>query len=596
LFKITKHLLNGPSENIIPSEKSPEILVQDFSDFFIDKIVNIRKDVAFQNKDVIEDIEVGNIEASNTSCLVNFSPATEEEIKKFVQQSANKSCELDPLPTWLLKSCINELTPILTKIVNISLEHATVPESFKSARIRPLIKKQSLDQNTLKNYRPVSNLPYFSKILEKVVNTRIEEHLEKHELHEINQSAYRKFHSTETALLKVQNDILEYLDRGNVTILVMLDLSAAFDTIDHKKLLLRLKQTFGFADNPLQWVASYLTDRYQTVSIEDKLSEPVLMTFGVPQGSVLGPKFYTMYTKPVGSICRNHGLNHHFYADDSQLYLSFKPAEQTSKTATITQIEQCLNDIISWMNSNMLKLNADKTEVICFSNQKHSRHIENLELKIGESSIRPSSHVRNLGATLDSNMQMDKHVNLVTQTCYRQIRHISHIRQYLTKSATRTLVNSLVTSRLDYCNSLLYGVQKSITSKLQNVQNAAARLITKTSRFEHVTPILKDLHWLQIQDRIKYKILIQTFKGLHGQSPVYIRDLLEVYVPNRTLRSASAATTLVPQQGRLVTCGDRCFRVAAARLWNSLPENLRKETALNSFKRALKTHLFKLFY
>ena len=297
-----------------------------------------------------------------------------------------------------------------------------------------------------------------------------------------------------------------------------------------------------------------------------------------------------------GLSVKKHGLNHHFYADDSQLYLSFKPADQASKVVTITRVEQCLKEIISWMNSNMLKLNADKTELIIFSSQKHSKLVENVELEIGDSSIKPSKTVRNLGVTLNSNMHMDHHVNSVTRTCYGQIRQIGHIRPYLTSDATKTLINSLVTSRLDYCNALLYGVPKSTTSKLQTVQNTAARLITKTTRFEHITPILKDLHWLQIQDRIKYKILIQTFKTLHGQSPVYMRDLVEVYVPNRNLRSASAATTLVPQKCRLVSYGDRSFKVAAAKLWNSLPDNLRKDSSLNSFKRALKTHLFKNSY
>ena len=161
----------------------------------------------------------------------------------------------------------------------------------------------------LKNYRPVSNLPFVSKVLEKVVSSCIEEHLISSNLDEQHQSAYRKFHSTETALLKVQNDILQSLDKNNVTVLVMLDLSAAFDTIDHKTLLHRLKDMFGIAGKLLEWMTSYLSGRYRTVTIDGKLSEPVVMNFSVPQGSVLGPKFYTMYTAPIGAICKKHDLS-----------------------------------------------------------------------------------------------------------------------------------------------------------------------------------------------------------------------------------------------------------------------------------------------
>ena len=128
----------------------------------------------------------------------------------------------------------------------------------------------------------------------------------------------------------------------------MLDLSAAFDTIDHNTLLQRLEHLFGIKNKPLQWISSYLSNRYQTVCIDGELSKPVLMKFSVPQGSVLGPKYYTMYTKPVGSICKNHGLSHHFYADDSQLYLSFKPTDNVAHTVALCLAGSCLNDIVAW--------------------------------------------------------------------------------------------------------------------------------------------------------------------------------------------------------------------------------------------------------
>ena len=212
---------------------------------------------------------------------------------------------------------------------------------------------------------------------------------------------------------------------------------------------------FGIAGKRLEWMSSYLSGRYQTVTIDGKLSAPVQMNFSVPQGSVLGPKFYTMYTTPVGAICKKHGLEYHFYADDSQLYLSFKPTDQVTRAEAIRRIEACLKDILSWMQGNMLKQNAGL--------------VNGISVAVGDSDIRPSSCVRNLGAWLDSRMDMEQHVNSVCKSCFGQIRQIDHNRQYLTTDAIKSLVNSLVTSRLDYCNALLSGVTKAILNKLQNV-------------------------------------------------------------------------------------------------------------------------------
>lgn len=397
----------------------------------------------------------------------------------------------------------------------------------------------------------------------------------------------------------MQNDILQSLDKSNASILVLLDLSAAFDTIDHVTLLHRLENHFGIADKPLQWIKSYLTDRYQTVCIDGKLSKPVKMHFSVPQGSVLGPKFYTMYTKPVGSICKKHGLKHHFYADDSQLYLSFEPTDDQSQLETIRRVEDCFNEIVQWMHINMLKLNADKTEVIVFCSKQKEQSVENITITVGDSAIKPSKCVRNLGAMLDSQLNMEQHVNSVCRSSYGQIRKIGHIRKFLTTHATKTLVNSLVTSRMDYCNGLLHGVSKSTISKLQNVQHTAARLISKTSRFDHVSPILEDLHWLPVNYRIKYKILTLTYKALNDKGPVYIKNMLKVYHPKRTLRSQNGSLRLVeedPRHIKSVTYGDRRFEVAAPKLWNALPNGIRDSKSLCSFKRSLKTHFFKQAY
>ena len=205
-----------------------------------------------------------------------------------------------------------------------------------------------------KNFRPVSNLPFISKLIEKSVAVQLVQYIEDNNLDEKLQSAYKKLHSTETALLRVQDDILRAVDRGCTVVLLLLDLSAAFDTVDHGLLLHRLNTRFGIKDKVLAWFKSYLTDRSLFVRINGSNSSQSNLKFGVPQGSVLGPILYLLYTSPLGDIIRRHDMNFHFYADDCQIYFSF----DSVSSDTITRIEAYLQDIATWMSLNKLKLNA----------------------------------------------------------------------------------------------------------------------------------------------------------------------------------------------------------------------------------------------
>ena len=266
-------------------------------------------------------------------------------------------------------------------------------------------------------------------------------------------------------------------------------------------------------------VSDELTDRYQTVCVDGELSTPVLMEYSVPQGSVLGPKNYVMYTKPLADIIRRHGLQYHFYADDTQLYVSFKPGDTMIQHEAVSRIESCLKDIEAWMHTNMLKLNADKTEVMLFSSKHNSKDLDTTSVNIGTASIASTSCMRNLGVMFDSSMTMEQQVNAVCRSGYTQLRKIGHIRRYLTDDAVKSLVNGLVTSRIDYCNALLYGIPNRLIEKLQCVQNTAARIITRTPRHSHITPVLKTLHWLPVQYRIQYKLLVHTYNCLLYTSP-----------------------------------------------------------------------------
>ena len=202
-----------------------------------------------------------------TSVLSSLKPATSDEIAKLIKNSAPKSCDIDPIPTLLLKLCQDELLPVITHIVNTSLSCSTVPKQLKLAFIRPLLKKLLLDPEVLKNFRPVSNLSFISKLIERVVADRLGAHMLTNQLYEPLQNDYRHLHSPETAILKVLNDLLKSIDTKGGAILVLLDLSAAFDTIDHKILCQRLED-LGVRDAAAAWFQSYLSDRSQAVGLD----------------------------------------------------------------------------------------------------------------------------------------------------------------------------------------------------------------------------------------------------------------------------------------------------------------------------------------
>ena len=378
-----------------------------------------------------------------------------------------------------------------------------------------------------------------------------------------------------------------------MVVLVMTDLSSAFDTIDHSIMLHRFQHTFGITGQALKWIQSYIQDRTQSVAIGDSRSSQSKLAYGVPQGSVLGPMMYCMYTRPVGDIARSHGLSHHGYADDGQEYDIITAPAQWPEVST--KISDFVSELQDWMSRNMLKLNNDKFEFIIFHPKHHRIVAEDFTLCIGDHSYTPAGHVRNLGVNQDEALTMEKHVRTVSRSCYHQLRSISKIRQYITVDACRSLIQATVTSRLDYGNVLLYNLPKNLLNRLQMVQNASARLITRTSRRSHITPVLIDLHWLPIQYRAAYKVLLYVYKAVHGEAPAYICDLVEEYTPTRSLRSASQHLLKV-QPARTVTYGSRSFCVCGPKLWNELPPHVRNAQSLVTYKKLLKTHLFKLAY
>ena len=307
--------------------------------------------------------------------LFNLEPASEDEVRKIIMKSASKSCDLDPIPTNILKALLDILIKPITIIINLSLESGTFPLSFKEAHVTLLLKKSNLPVNNLKNYRPVSNLSFISKIIETVVSNRLQAHINSNKLNNPMQSAYRKFHSTETALLSVHNDISVSLDKGHVTALTLLNLSAAFDTIDHNTLTNRLAEWYGVSGMALAWFKSYLCGRHQKIKIDKSFSDSSLLEHGVPQGSVLGPLLFSLYTAPLSTIISSYGLSHHLYADDTQIYISL-----TGDTATesLKMLQSCITGVSAWMAQSKLKLNPSKTEFLLIGSKSQKEKFINL--------------------------------------------------------------------------------------------------------------------------------------------------------------------------------------------------------------------------
>ena len=257
---------------------------------------------------------------------------------------------MDPIPTSLLKSCVDVLLTPITNIVNLSLKSGVFPDTLKLSHITPLLKKPSLSKDDMTNYRPVSKFNFISKLLGKNIAKRIRSHLESNDLLNRYQSACRPMHSTETALLKVQNDLLKNLDDGKTTVLVLLDLSAAFDTLDHSGVISLLQNWYSISGNAPRWFASYLMDRQQVVTVKECVGEPFQTKYGVTQGSVLGSLLFTLYATPL-------------YADDTQICITLSSSEPEMSLALL---QSCLLDVGDWMRSSKLKLNPDKAEVLLF--------------------------------------------------------------------------------------------------------------------------------------------------------------------------------------------------------------------------------------
>ena len=504
---------------------------------------------------------------------------------QLIKSSPRTSNRMDPLPTWLLVKHLRVLLPVITVIVNSALMSG-MPSIYKHSVVCPLLKKQGSDETKMDNYRPVSTLPFLSKIIERVVNNRLSNYMERNNLLDPFQSAYRRFHSCETSLLKVLNDAFEAVDNKKIAILTLLDLSAAFDSVNHN-ILKQVLCALNITGSAQLWLVSYLMGRQQSIIIGDNMSPPLTIEHGVPQGSVLGPLLFCIYIFDIGSVLEGTNITYMSYADDVQLFTSTDP---TNVSVAISNVQACTDRIKKYLAERRLMMNNIKTEII-FIGSKKALQTPSLptEVSICNSVIQVSQVVRNLGFLIDNHLNFSAHVSKVKSSAFYHLKVISKLRKSLSVQTTMILVHSLVMSRINFCAPLLFGVRKTLVGQMQRIQNAAFRVILKKRKTEDIRQELKQLKCLSIEKLLEYRSLCLVHKIIHSHKPGYLSNLLRPYVPLRSLRSTTLHLLDVPRVTTAI--GERAFSVSMPRLWNGLPEEIRKINDYGRFSGAVLRHL-----
>lgn len=380
------------------------------------------------------------------------------------------------------------------------------------------------------------------------------------------------------------NDVLLGFDNDMCTIMLFLDLSAAFDTIDIEKLLDILSIEIGITGNALKWFRSFLSGRTQKVRIKQVFSSCLEVLFGTVQGSVLGPVLFNIYVRSQPKVFKKCNFNTTSFADDANGSKTFALTFQYNVLKN--DLPACLREVTTWMNINFLKINADKTEILLLFPESLSNKVIIRGVLYEDQCIRFSKDVKNVGVWLDQNVNFDKHTNKIVSHSHKLLKDIGRIRNVLTKDHTEMLVHAVISSRLDYCNSLFFNMKQQNMFKLQKVQNAAARLITRKRKRESVRETLNELHWLKVESRIVFKMILIVYKCIYGLCSKNLKLSYKSYNcrPNDYLQLKTIRVK--------TKHGKRTFDYAAPHLWNALPLDVRMEEDVERFKRRLKTILF----
>ena len=555
-----------------------KLIANNFNTFFANVGPNLSRNIKSSSNKSIQYFLTMPV---NTS--FSFHTISESDVLKVIQELKPKtSFGHDHISTNVLKRITHIILPTLTLIINQSLVTGIFPNQLKIARVIPLYKKD--DETILDNYRPISLLTSISKVFEKIVFKQMYEYFTSNNLFYDHQYGYRTLHSTELATMEMTDRILLDIDNKKLPISVFLDLSKAFDTLDHDILLQKL-QYYGVSDIPLRWLNSYLTERQQYVDFNGTKSISLPVQTGVPQGSILGPLLFIIYMNDV------HMASNYFtpivYADDTNLYSTLGAFSLTTPINTHNfkelsdSINTELNNISDWLAINKLSLNVKKTKYMIFhSKQRNVSHI-NLDLKINNHPIDRVKDFNFLGLTIDDTLSWKDHIQKISTKISRVIGVLNRLKKFLPSSILILLYNSLILPHLQYC-SLVWGFRPGRIVKLQK---RAVRLITNSKYNAHTEPLFKKMNLLKFEDIFKCNALRFIYKILNKSLPQYFIDIFSPVSQDRiyTTRESSKLSNRLRRYCANTQGALHCMRHYLPRLLDETPEHVTNKLFTHSF-------------
>ena len=518
-----------------------------------------------------------------------FQEVSGLDVRKVVKSIKTNACGVDDISAFFIKISIEYTADILADIINSSFANSFFPNRWKQAIVKPIPKISNPSKAS--DYRPISLLPAFSKISEKIAAKQMTDFLEEHKLLDHLQCAYKRGHSTTTALLNVSDSIFQAMDESEVILLTLLDYSKAFDTANHRLILAKLEH-LGFHDTALQWITSYLTDRKQKVST-DTDSNWEFIKNGVPQGSILGPLLFTVLVSDISESI-NSG-KYHTYADDLQWYIKFKPDEGIDAFETANTV---MTSIVKYSNDNFLKLNTDKTKYIVIGSPGNLKKLSEFQLpplKLNGDILERKYELKNLGVIFDKNMQWTDHINSMVGKSYGRLMQAYRFRNFLSIESRFKLVETYILSLFNYGDVLFHNITAKLSNKIQLVQNSCMRFIFGLRKYDHISHCFDKNKTLNMENRRLLHSLTLMHKISLGHAPEYLNNQIVRHSDLHQYNTRGRDNIAVPRVNS--TTRSNTFFISIPKLYNELLPVINQNPhiiSVDTFKKKCKLHLTNL--